>query len=132
MLPVLSRKQIREFDRHAIDAAHVPSLVLMENAGRGATEAIVELLDDAFASRTERAGEPGEQHTTTEPTSCCILCGPGNNGGDGFVVARQLALDGVDVRVFLAADPERGHLSLNSVLKVHSESSPKVSQGGAF
>ena len=75
MLPVLSREQIREFDRHAIDAAHVPSLVLMENAGRGATEAIVELLDDAFASGAGRGGEPGGHQTTTEPTSCCIVCG---------------------------------------------------------
>lgn len=93
MLPVLSREQIRAFDRHAIETACVPSVVLMENAGRGATDAIVELLDEASLN-------------PAEPASCCILCGPGNNGGDGFVVARQLALEGVDVRTFLVVDPE--------------------------
>ena len=40
MIPVLSRAQMRAFDKHAIDACHVPSLLLMENAGRGATDVI--------------------------------------------------------------------------------------------
>jgi ADP-dependent NAD(P)H-hydrate dehydratase / NAD(P)H-hydrate epimerase len=89
MKPVLSREQIRELDRLAIEECNVPSLVLMENAGRGAAERIeAELL---------KQGDPGR--------SCdvVVVCGPGNNGGDGFVVARRLRIAGWPVLVFLAA-----------------------------
>lgn len=81
MTPVLSRQQMRAFDRRAIDVCSVPSLVLMENAGRGATELIV---------RRFPAGE-----------RFLVLCGTGNNGGDGFVVARQLLVRGRETRVQL-------------------------------
>jgi NAD(P)H-hydrate epimerase len=83
MIPVLSREQIRELDRHAVEHG-VPSLVLMENAGRGAAELIEREL--------ERRGERG---------AVVVVCGPGNNGGDGFVVARRLASRSVAVRVVL-------------------------------
>ena len=74
MIPVLSREQMRAFDQHAIEVCRVPSLVLMENAGRGATDVLVrELLDgDAANARV------------------IVVCGTGNNGGDGLVIARHL------------------------------------------
>jgi hydroxyethylthiazole kinase-like uncharacterized protein yjeF len=89
--PVLSRAQMREFDRHAIDKCGVPGLVLMENAGRGATDVLVgELLDgDADGARV------------------VVVCGSGNNGGDGLVIARHLLVRGAIVDVFLTADAER-------------------------
>jgi NAD(P)H-hydrate epimerase len=89
MIPVLSRDQMRAFDRHAIEACGVPSLVLMENAGRGATDVVVhELLDgDATDARV------------------IIVCGTGNNGGDGLVIARHLLVRGADPTVFLCGDP---------------------------
>ncbi|HLK40763.1 MAG TPA: NAD(P)H-hydrate epimerase, partial [Polyangiaceae bacterium] len=78
MTPVLSRAQMRAFDAHAIVACRVPGLVLMENAGRGATEVLVaELLGgDARDARV------------------AVVCGTGNNGGDGFVIARHLRVRG--------------------------------------
>jgi NAD(P)H-hydrate epimerase len=89
MKPILSREQIRELDRLAIEESKVPSLVLMENAGRGAAEAIrAELLSQAAAACTR---------------DVVIVCGSGNNGGDGFVVARRLRNAGLSVLVFLAA-----------------------------
>jgi hydroxyethylthiazole kinase-like uncharacterized protein yjeF len=88
VLPVLSREQMRAFDRHAIDVCRVPSLVLMENAGRGAAERVAL----SFADR---------------PGSILVVCGPGNNGGDGFVVARLLVARGSPVRVALLADSAR-------------------------
>jgi ADP-dependent NAD(P)H-hydrate dehydratase / NAD(P)H-hydrate epimerase len=89
MKPILSREQIRELDRLAIEENKVPSLVLMENAGRGAAEVIeAELL-----SQTDRA----------RSRDVVIVCGAGNNGGDGFVVARRLRNAGFSVLVFLAA-----------------------------
>jgi NAD(P)H-hydrate epimerase len=92
---VLSREQIRSFDRVAIDTCQVPSVVLMENAGRGAFEVVRTLLED-------------NDHVL-------VVCGSGNNGGDGFVVARHLLTAGYSVSVCLMSDPEklRGDARLN-------------------
>jgi NAD(P)H-hydrate epimerase len=79
----LSRDQIRELDRRAIDEYGVPGVVLMENAGRGAAELLVTL--------------------NSERQRVLILCGPGNNGGDGFVMARHLQNARIDVDVWLFA-----------------------------
>src|SRR5579859_5590927 len=80
---VLNSSQMREADRRAIDEIGIPSLVLMENAGRQAVAA----MEAMYADLLER--------------QVAVLCGRGNNGGDGFVVARTLIQRGVDVSVFL-------------------------------
>src|SRR5215470_16790759 len=80
---VLNSSQMREADRRTIEDIGIPSLVLMENAGRQ-TVAAMEAIYSDLAER--QVG---------------ILCGRGNNGGDGFVVARTLMQRGVDVAVFL-------------------------------
>ncbi len=85
----LSRRQVREFDRLAIEQWGVPSVVLMENAGRNAADAIDSYLRGA-------AGK-----------SVAIVAGTGNNGGDGFVIARHLQMRGAEVMVFLIGEPER-------------------------
>lgn len=91
MTPVLSRAQMRAFDTHAINACGVPSLVLMENAGRGATDVLVrELLE----------GDPVDAEVV-------LVCGTGNNGGDGLVVARHLLVRRARARVFLIGDPAK-------------------------
>src|SRR5882757_2412052 len=81
----LTRAEVRELDRRAIEEFGVPGVVLMENAGRGAAEVLRSL------------GTPG-------PVVIC--CGKGNNGGDGFVIARHLDNTGVAVSVWLFARPE--------------------------
>jgi hydroxyethylthiazole kinase-like uncharacterized protein yjeF len=80
---VLSSAQMREADRRTIEDIGIPSLVLMENAGRQVVAAIEAVHDDLV-----------EHHVG-------VLCGRGSNGGDGFVVARTLLQRGVDVSVFL-------------------------------
>lgn len=84
---VLSRDQVRRVDRLALDEYHMIGLVLMENAGRHASEYIV-----SAYGHTGRA---------------IVFCGPGNNGGDGFVIARHLHNAGWLVRLVLAGDPTR-------------------------
>jgi len=90
MIPILSRAQMRAFDRYAIETCHVPGVVLMENAGRGAADVAARLLPSGLGG-----------------ARVVVVCGAGNNGGDGFVVARHLWSRGADVRVFLAGSPER-------------------------
>lgn len=90
---LLTRDQVRSLDRRATDEFGVPSLLLMENAGR------------ACADEAERVlgGRRGP---------VAVICGPGNNGGDGLVLARTLWNRGHDVRVaFLGplARLEGGH-----------------------
>ncbi len=75
---VLTATQMRTFDRWAIEVLGVPSLVLMENAAIG----VVDALFDRFENLR----------------SCIVVCGPGNNGADGYAVARHLRVRGVDVR----------------------------------
>lgn len=83
---VLSRQQVRAVDRYAIEQLGIPGVVLMENAGRGCVEFL------RAASDFRRA---------------IILCGAGNNAGDGFVIARHLLLAGIKPTCVLAADPEK-------------------------
>jgi NAD(P)H-hydrate epimerase len=80
---ILSAAQMREADRCATEDIGIPSLVLMENAGRQVVAAI------EAAYEEELDGRVG------------IICGRGNNGGDGFVVARTLMQRGVDTSVFV-------------------------------
>ena len=80
----LSRSEFRGIDRRAIDRFGIAGVVLMENAGREAARWLVELGIDG-------------------PVAIC--CGKGNNGGDGFVMARHLEAWGYAVRVLLVADP---------------------------
>jgi NAD(P)H-hydrate epimerase len=82
-LPPMTRTQIRQYDANAI-ARGVPGIVLMENAGRG------------VADWMEEIGVSGP---------VAIVCGKGNNGGDGFVVARQLQSRGCETRLVLLIDP---------------------------
>ncbi|MCL2724392.1 MAG: NAD(P)H-hydrate dehydratase [Polyangiaceae bacterium] len=88
MIPILSRAEMRAFDAHAIGVCNVPSLVLMENAGRGAAEIIER---EIFGGRAR-----GRR--------VVVVCGTGNNGGDGFVVARRLMSRGAVVEAWLAGD----------------------------
>ena len=80
----LTRAQVREIDRRAIEEYHIPGIVLMENAARGVVDAIGDLLP------------PNDE--------IAVVCGPGNNGGDGFVIARHLAATGWPVRVGLLGE----------------------------
>ncbi len=84
----MNRQQVRAFDRWAIEKAGIPGVVLMENAGRGAAQIILSGLPESEAS-------------------VCIFCGSGNNGGDGYVIARHLANAGVSVQVVLCAPREK-------------------------
>lgn len=79
-IPPLTRSQVREIDRLAIEELGIPGEVLMENAGRGAAEAI--LLAGADGRLGRFRGTAGQR--------VAILCGSGNNAGDGYVVARHL------------------------------------------
>lgn len=93
----LTCQEIRELDILAIEHVGVPGIVLMENASRAVAECVFAALLNPQKSRV------------------LILCGPGNNGGDGFAVARHLRNAGVKVTVVLAAPREKstGDAGLN-------------------
>ena len=91
----LSRGQAREFDHRASTEFEVPAIVLMENAGRGCAELLMRL-------------NPAKQPVV-------ILCGPGDNGGDGFVIARHLDNHGWPVQVIAFSQPERERSSQAAV-----------------
>ncbi len=85
----LTRKQVRAVDRIAIEKYGVPGIVLMENAALGAARVAVEMLEDIW-----------------QP-SVLILCGGGNNGGDGLAMARHLHNAGARVRIMTTVDPAK-------------------------
>jgi NAD(P)H-hydrate epimerase len=94
---ILNAAQMREVDRQTIEDIGIPSLVLMENAGRQ----VVSAIEAAYESRLEGR--------------VAVLCGRGNNGGDGFVVARTLLQRGIEAAVFVIGSVAdiRGDARLN-------------------
>ncbi len=87
MTPTLTRDQVRRIDELAASQYGLPSLLLMENAGRSAAAAI----DKAYGPRG----------------AAFVLCGPGNNGGDGCVIARCLHNAGWTIRLLMTASTDR-------------------------
>ena len=82
----MSRDEVRAFDAWAINQLGIPGVVLMENAGRSCAELIKEKLAGVAAPKV------------------CIFCGTGNNGGDGYVIARHLLNSGFRVAVSVVGD----------------------------
>lgn len=95
-MEVLTAEEMRSVDRRAIDELGIPGLLLMESAGRSVAEAVRR----DFPARLARIW---------------IVCGKGNNGGDGLVAARHLVRQGIGARVLLLAaeDELRGDAAVN-------------------
>jgi NAD(P)H-hydrate epimerase len=93
----MTREEVRAVDAWAIDKIGVPGVVLMENAGRSCAELIQEKLRGL------------------DNPQACVFCGAGNNGGDGYVIARHLLNVGFRVQVILCSEPEkiRGDAKIN-------------------
>jgi NAD(P)H-hydrate epimerase len=89
MRPVFTASEMRSLDRRAVAELNLPGATLMEKAGRGAADVLLELLPALGAPR--------------RGARVAIVCGKGGNGGDGFVVARRLRRRGVEPTVLLAA-----------------------------
>jgi hydroxyethylthiazole kinase-like uncharacterized protein yjeF len=86
-LAVHTAAQVRALDRHAIDDLHISSYTLMTQAGEGAVVAL-------------RSCWPSKQRVA-------VVCGPGNNGGDGYIVARVARAMRIDVTVISVSDPAK-------------------------
>jgi hydroxyethylthiazole kinase-like uncharacterized protein yjeF len=85
---LVTAAEMREMDRTTIEQIGIPGLLLMEHAGIAIAERAVEML-------SEHAGE-----------NVTVVCGKGNNGGDGFVVARLLAMQDLRIQILLIGDPD--------------------------
>ncbi len=90
-------EEMQALDRYTIEEMGIPGEILMENAGRG----IAELIWSRLAPKAQKG--------------TLIVCGPGNNGGDGFVIARHLAQKNIPVKVITLVPPEKykGEAALN-------------------
>lgn len=83
MTPILTSTQMRHADRRAIDELRIPGMVLMENASRGACDLLARLLG------------------TLEGKRIAVICGKGNNGGDGLALTRHALIAGAEVSCVL-------------------------------
>jgi len=89
--------KMREIDRRTQEEFGIPATILMENAGRAVFQNAMEMLSEK------------------QEKKIIVVCGRGNNGGDGFVAARHLMNNGIDVSIFLVADVKelRGEAEAN-------------------
>ena len=86
---LMTKEQVRAVDSWAINTLGIPGVVLMENAGRSCAELIKDKLKDIAHPKV------------------CIFCGTGNNGGDGYVIARHLSNSGFEVVVVICGNREK-------------------------
>lgn len=104
-MKVLNSEQMRKADKKAIEEIGIPGVVLMENAGRQVVESIEDLFKPSY------------------PLAVAIFCGKGNNGGDGFVVARHLSNRGHLPKVYLLGSREEAkgdaRVNLDIIMNMH-------------
>ncbi|HEU5310727.1 MAG TPA: NAD(P)H-hydrate epimerase, partial [Candidatus Eisenbacteria bacterium] len=115
---LVTAEEMAGLDRAAIETRGIPSLTLMERAGKESARAIVAWWRLAAGTRRRgrgssggiRTGQPARGGATPRPGSplgpVLVFCGRGNNGGDGFVVARHLKTAGFTPRAIVAAEEE--------------------------
>jgi len=96
-MKVLTAAQMQAVDRQTIDEIGIPGVVLMENAGRGVAEEIIQRFSPVYSP------------------SALVLAGKGNNGGDGYVIARHLLNRGWDVQTLVLAERDaiKGDAAVN-------------------
>ena len=111
MKPYLTRTQLKEIDRIATDKYGIPSLILMENAGRAVADETIKLIKSTL---------PGKKKPVI-----IVICGKGNNGGDGFVTARHLYNKNCKVSILYLGNindvksrSEATNINLNIALKL--------------
>jgi NAD(P)H-hydrate epimerase len=102
-MKVVSARQMADLDKVTVEKYGIPALLLMENAGRSCTDRILRILEDKVGA--------------AEEASVAVVCGRGNNGGDGMVIARHLHNRGVYVEVFVLAEED----DLSGDAKVQNE-----------
>ncbi|MCW3055772.1 MAG: carbohydrate kinase, YjeF related protein [Chthonomonadales bacterium] len=117
---VVTAQQMRDMDRRASEEFGIPSVVLMENAGRAVVEAVQRECGSLHGKRA------------------LVFCGPGNNGGDGFVIARYLHLAGAECTLLFVGTPEKlkadacTHYELTCRLKLNFLSAGQVVERDAL
>ena len=96
-MKIVTSEIMRAMDKQAIENMGVPGIVLMENAGAGTAKIIMSDYEEQIIK------------------GVCIFCGIGNNGGDGFVIARHLWNNGYDVQIYLigSSDKIKGDAKIN-------------------
>lgn len=102
---VLTNAEMKEVERIAIEEKGVPSLILMENAARGAVEVIL----------------------SKSPKSAIIFAGKGNNGGDGLAIARMLITKGIQTKVVFVGNKEDATLDCRKNLNILEEFNADIS-----
>src|ERR1700733_13864397 len=95
MKPAFTFDEIREAEKNLIEKENIPSLVLMENAGLNSFRVLFEDIEDLH----ER--------------NIFIICGKGNNAGDGFVLARHLLINVYEVKIILIEQTFKGDALIN-------------------
>ena len=98
MKPILSAEEMRACDQATIEKHKVPSLVLMERAAKAVADFIIDKYPEA--------------------NQVCVLCGPGNNGGDGVAIARLLYLSGRQVKTVLMSDESKYSAQLKEEIEI--------------
>jgi hydroxyethylthiazole kinase-like uncharacterized protein yjeF len=108
-MKVSSVNEMRAMDRYAVERLGIPEAILMENAGQAAASVL-----------SREIGIRGRK--------IVIFCGAGNNGGDGFVVARKIHADGGSAKVFILGDPGKfkgaARMNLDILAKLPMEVQP--------
>ncbi len=95
---VFSRDALRDIDRESVDEYQIPSVVLMENAAKGASDVIMNSTNAALW------------------TNIVIICGSGNNGGDGYALARHLTNKGCFVTIVEVGKPKSDDAIINATV----------------